>query len=687
MLTSDRFLLVRYQLDQILAEDDPQDSLNALKSLPTDLWEAYTCILERIRGKKGFESAYRILSWLYHAERPLEMAELIEALSFQHGNTHLNPKLFISAKVILRRCEGLVSYDRMSDEVRFMHFTVFEFLKESCTQNLVKSIEISKVCLKYLIAMTDILKNDFPSHLKEYSHNRFSRKLKNYKFVQYAAYYWDVHGKKEGENELDLFQELVALHETPSTMKDFHSLYLHLRSGVFPLSSFCWNETCEGWTVLHLLAMVGLKRICQTLFDIASNETPTLPGSLSPLADRVKSMANYCKQNIDKSCQSTGSALHLSALNDDDSVFRLLIHHGADIEIATDLELFKPVHCAASSGSESKLALLSSVGADMLNLAANGFAPLFYAVENKRYVQFLLSQGAKPSLCGQILLHRAARQSDLEILKILIEADPSSINQRTQQGQAPLHWAVAGPSDNLKYLLSVPDIELSVQDHNGRTPLHSAASVEHVALLLEAGHDLTITDRFLCTPLDHALIKRRTEVARLLFSWTKGLNSVGGLERRSDDREFCPIDLLLSRIKDHPWNWQFYSALGETYLLEGDVVMAKQFINRSCFIRSELEHPRFYVGCIECGNIFRDCLGGRYSCSTCIISYAYHQVCLDCYQLLPTYKAPRYFNNHHFIRIPSDDYPSSISSFIQEWKENKELFVSIYSQLEAVKFV
>jgi len=685
MLTSDRFLLVRYQLDQILAEDDPQDSLNALESLPMDLWEAYTCILERIRGKKGFESACRILSWLYHAERPLEMAELIEALSFQNGNTNLNPKLFISAKVILRRCEGLVSYDRMSGEVRFMHFTVFEFLKERCIQNLMKSIEISKVCLKYLFALTDVLKNDFPSQHGPASLVPFSRKLKKYKFVPYAVHYWDVHGKKEGENELELFQELVALHETPSMMKNFHFLYLHLRRGFFPLSGCCWDETCQGWTVLHLLARVGLKRICQTIFDIASNETPTLPGSLSPLADRVKSMANYCKKNIDKKCDLTGSPLHLSALSNDDSVFRLLIHHGADLEsTTTSLQQLKPVHCAASSGSESKLALLSSVGADMLNRAAPGNSPLFYAVRNKKCVQFLLSQGAKPSLCGQILLHRAARQPDLEILKILIEADPISINQRNQLGETLLHWAVGGPIDNLKYLLSLPDIELSVQDRGGNTPLHVAVSVKHVALLLDAGLDLTITDRFLCTPLDHALIKRRTEVARLLFSWTQCVNSARGMERPFDDREFSPVDLLLSRIKDHPWNWKFYSALGATYLSEGDVGMAKQFLDRSYFVRVELWDPGVYY-CDECVAISFQHPTARYFCFVCEGSS--HEVCLDCFPLLQTYHAPRYFNNHHFIRIPSDDYPSSISSFIQEWKESKELYVSIYSQLKAVKFV
>jgi hypothetical protein len=104
-----RFLLVRYQLDQILSEDDPQDALNL---------------------KNQLNSAYRIFSWLYHMPRPMRMGELIEALSIQKGNIELNPKLFISSSKLLKCCEGLVTYDRMSDEMRFAHFTVYEYLQK-----------------------------------------------------------------------------------------------------------------------------------------------------------------------------------------------------------------------------------------------------------------------------------------------------------------------------------------------------------------------------------------------------------------------------------------------------------------------------------------------------------------------------------------------------------------------------
>ena len=68
-------LLVRYQLHWILSEDDPQDALKTLENLPTDLFEAYSGTLERIKANKGLDPAFRVFSWLYHAQRRFRMGD------------------------------------------------------------------------------------------------------------------------------------------------------------------------------------------------------------------------------------------------------------------------------------------------------------------------------------------------------------------------------------------------------------------------------------------------------------------------------------------------------------------------------------------------------------------------------------------------------------------------------------
>jgi len=63
------------------------------------------------------------------------------------GNTTFNPKLFMDGKILIRRCEGLVLHNPMSDEVRFAHFTVFEYLEHHRIENILKPIALSKVSL------------------------------------------------------------------------------------------------------------------------------------------------------------------------------------------------------------------------------------------------------------------------------------------------------------------------------------------------------------------------------------------------------------------------------------------------------------------------------------------------------------------------------------------------------------
>ena len=682
-LTCTRFLLARYQLDQILAEDDPQDALNALEKLPTDLSEAYSGIISRIEGKKGktSESTYRILSWIYRALRPLQMRELVEALSIQKGNTNLDPKLFISAKVILRRCEGLVSHDKISDEVRFTHFTVFEFLEKHCRHKLMRSIDISKICLKYLIAMAGILLNDvLPKLTARDGLDRgpaLRRKLRYYPFCQYAFVYWHVHAKEEG-GELELMEELLILHESPTVMKGVHSLCT-FKLSTFKLSTSwileCWDPDCEGWTVLHFIAWGTLNQLCDTLFRIASNEEYTFPEHLSHLLDRVRSMARFCKSNIDKTCNRNGmTALHFSATRDDDGVFLLLIQHGANMDMATSSFKYKAVHLAAMCGSISKLELLLSAGADISD-DRNwwGTTPLALAVEmgSHKCVQFLLDKGANPlhpNKLGNIALHKASC-CQVETVRLLTEADPSSVNMQNNFGQTPLHHFVkSADSHLLQHLLSVPNIKISTQDMQGQTPLHRASSLESVVLLLDAGADLTVVNDASNTPLHSALISGNTNVAKLLYSRTKVLAS-GNTEDNVEETDFSPLDLLLSLIKEKPCNWRIYEAMAKLYLLEEYVSMAKQFLDRSYFIQSEWRPPFDRFFCSECSCPTPE-NGPRHQCFNCNSAFQHrHQICLECFPFLSSYHPPVFFQEHNFIRIPSKDYPSSISSFIQELKD------------------
>jgi hypothetical protein len=82
-----RFLLANFQLIFVLRETDQGSMREALKSLPSCESEAYEQVMTRIRATKyTSEKALGTLSWIFHAQRPLQMDELREALVLQSQN-------------------------------------------------------------------------------------------------------------------------------------------------------------------------------------------------------------------------------------------------------------------------------------------------------------------------------------------------------------------------------------------------------------------------------------------------------------------------------------------------------------------------------------------------------------------------------------------------------------------------
>jgi hypothetical protein len=129
----------------------------ALNSLPSTPSKAYEQVLTRIRAAKhSSETAFRTLTWIFHAKRAVRMDELREALVVQDkkqpvelDETDMQELL---AADILEICQSLVVYEEASGVVRFSHFTVQEFLESQVRESklCLPEIELAKTCLAYL---------------------------------------------------------------------------------------------------------------------------------------------------------------------------------------------------------------------------------------------------------------------------------------------------------------------------------------------------------------------------------------------------------------------------------------------------------------------------------------------------------------------------------------------------------
>src|SRR5271169_6309495 len=103
---------------------------NSLKKLPANQIEAYDEVLTRIKaaGSSTSDIAIQTLTWIFHAERPLQMDELLEALCVKEWQADIDHDRKFNAVDIVRMCQSLVVHEESSGVVRFIHPTVQEFL-------------------------------------------------------------------------------------------------------------------------------------------------------------------------------------------------------------------------------------------------------------------------------------------------------------------------------------------------------------------------------------------------------------------------------------------------------------------------------------------------------------------------------------------------------------------------------
>ena len=121
------------QLDDICKENNDDDIRQVLRSLPRGLNETYARILERIIEHRKPDTAKKVLIWIAGARRPLHLDELVEAISFEPGDTLWDQgrrRFPISQTRMLQNCGNLVTvtHSEDGDVIQIVHYTAFEFL-------------------------------------------------------------------------------------------------------------------------------------------------------------------------------------------------------------------------------------------------------------------------------------------------------------------------------------------------------------------------------------------------------------------------------------------------------------------------------------------------------------------------------------------------------------------------------
>lgn len=228
--------------------------VNALKVLPVNLDNVYEGVMDRIEGRGKYDKklAMQILSWVFHAARPLHMEELREALSIRPGDKELDDTGFLPPETIVEACGSLVVYDESSRIVRFAHYSVQEYLGN---KDLPSSIHLANICLIYLAL------NGFKDPCPDQGSMKI--RLEKYKFSEYAVRFWGLHTKGEGENSPETRHRILEIFTSETTRNSVLQMERYKR---YPRTGRDWLEI-KGQTLLHVIAQNGLAVLCRLVLD------------------------------------------------------------------------------------------------------------------------------------------------------------------------------------------------------------------------------------------------------------------------------------------------------------------------------------------------------------------------------------------------------------------------------------
>ncbi|KAJ6485358.1 hypothetical protein C8R47DRAFT_537452 [Mycena vitilis] len=126
------FRLVSLQLNDLRSRGWILSKVDAaLSSMPSSLPDFYDRILKNITNPEMVSNVCRTINWVIVSRRPMQLAELVDALSFDFGDEPLtfDPDARMSKDVLVAACAGFISVT--ADVVKIAHSSVTEYFLSS----------------------------------------------------------------------------------------------------------------------------------------------------------------------------------------------------------------------------------------------------------------------------------------------------------------------------------------------------------------------------------------------------------------------------------------------------------------------------------------------------------------------------------------------------------------------------
>ncbi len=326
----------------------------------------------------------------------------------------------------------------------------------------------------------------------------------------------------------------------------------------------------EGKTAVDMAAKRGYSRALELM------EANTLLQACRNNQKRsVQVILNRGGIDINERDEECGTPLMYACQNNALEIVKMLLDNGADPNIGNQKNL-TPLHFSAALGAVPIINLLVKAGADVNSTDNNGTTPLMYMAMKAKtaaalnYIKnpivdvniksnvgwtavmyaiaFKQPQLAKALLPlmgtgtddaddadveGLTMLHYACQYGPVEIVKLVIERNPGSVNRTSNVGDTPLMMAARTSNLVIVKQLLAAGADAGCSNGKGVTALHLAAILGNVPLgkaLLDAGADIDAKTREGQTPLMYAVIKGKSEFAQMLVLENADLNAVDNMQ-------------------------------------------------------------------------------------------------------------------------------------------------------------
>lgn len=225
--------------------------------------------------------------------------------------------------------------------------------------------------------------------------------------------------------------------------------------------------------------------------------------------------------------------LHHACILRNLSMCKLLIENGADVNVY-DLYSGRSLLHLAFEHPEIVKCLLKA-GADVNGNNSTGYPLIYSAVKSSdlRLCRILLAHEADVN-CGPLgstMLHLSGAESTLDMVKLIYQYSPSSIDSKDYECKTPLHYACkrkySESSEIIKFLVD-NGADVDAKDNSESTPMHEACkvvddddqddSLRTVKLLCRYNADINIQNSAGESPLSIAGKNNKSKVSDFLIT-------------------------------------------------------------------------------------------------------------------------------------------------------------------------